>query len=116
MRTASEVIGTEVQLFLAPRLQVLSWMFKGKVPSTHHTTDAMWRKWMALITQHVQVGNLNLLGILEIITNWPEGGNFSLGDEEEPVSRAEEAPPHNQLPEEETRYALFTDGSCRIVG
>ncbi|KAJ7414467.1 hypothetical protein BTVI_40977 [Pitangus sulphuratus] len=37
-------------------------------------------------------------------------------EEEEPVSRAEEAPPYNQLPDEETRYALFTDGSCPIVG
>uniref|UniRef100_A0A8U8BUD3 ribonuclease H n=1 Tax=Geospiza parvula TaxID=87175 RepID=A0A8U8BUD3_GEOPR len=44
--------------------------------------------------------------------------NFGLTDEEEqePVTRAEEAPPYNQLPPEEMRYALFTDGSCRIVG
>ncbi|TRZ09447.1 hypothetical protein HGM15179_017657 [Zosterops borbonicus] len=54
----------------------------------------------------------------EIIRNWPEGENFSLTDEEEQeqVTRAEEAPPYNQLPAEETHYALFTDGSCRIVG
>ncbi|XP_051645342.1 uncharacterized protein LOC127471896 [Manacus candei] len=117
IRAASEVIGTEAQLFLAPRLPVLSWMFKGKVPPAHHATDATWSKWMALITQRVRIGNSNRPGILEIITNWPEGGNFSLAEEEEePVSRAEEAPPFDQLPDEERRYALFTDGSCRIVG
>ncbi|KAJ7413215.1 hypothetical protein BTVI_43867 [Pitangus sulphuratus] len=46
------------------------------------------------------------------------GGNFSVADEEEeePVTRGEEAPPYNQLPEEETRYALFTDDSCCIAG
>ncbi|KAJ7424962.1 hypothetical protein WISP_25994 [Willisornis vidua] len=53
IQAASEVIGTEAQLFLAPRLLVLSWMFKGKVPSTHHATDATWSKWIALITQRV---------------------------------------------------------------
>ncbi|RMC22065.1 hypothetical protein DUI87_02936 [Hirundo rustica rustica] len=37
-------------------------------------------------------------------------------EEQEQVTRAEEGPPYNQLPAEETRYALFTDGSCRIVG
>ncbi|RMC22061.1 hypothetical protein DUI87_02932 [Hirundo rustica rustica] len=93
-------------------------MFKGKVPSTHHATDATWSKWIALITQRARIGNPNRPGILEIITNWPEGENFSLIDEEEQeqVTRAEEAPPYNQLPAEETRYALFTDSSCRIVG
>ncbi|KAJ7413133.1 hypothetical protein BTVI_44104 [Pitangus sulphuratus] len=111
-----EVIGTKTQLFLAPLLQVLSWMFKGKVLSTHHATHATWSKWMALIMQRVQFRNSNCPGILEIITNWPEGGNFSLADEEEPVSRTEEVPPYNQLPDKETRYALFPDGSCCIVG
>ncbi|RMC21066.1 hypothetical protein DUI87_01923 [Hirundo rustica rustica] len=93
-------------------------MFKGKVPSTHHATDATWSKWIALITQRARIGNPNRPGILEIITNWPEGENFGLMDEEEQeqVTRAEEAPPYNQLPAEETRYALFTDGSCRVVG
>ncbi|RMC21151.1 hypothetical protein DUI87_02009 [Hirundo rustica rustica] len=62
------------------------------------------------------MGKLNRPGILEIITNWPEGENFGLTDEQEQVTRAEEAPPYNQLPAEETHYALFTDGSCRIVG
>ncbi|RMB95365.1 hypothetical protein DUI87_28353 [Hirundo rustica rustica] len=47
-----------------------------------------------------------------------EGENFSFTDEEEheQVTCAEEAPPYNQLPAKETRYALFTDGSCHIVG
>ncbi|RMC21418.1 hypothetical protein DUI87_02284 [Hirundo rustica rustica] len=117
VQAASEVIGTEAQLLLAPRLPVLGWMFKGKVPSTHHATDATWSKWIALITQCAYMGKLNRPGILEIITNWPEGENFGLTDEEqEQVTRAEEAPPYNQLPAEEMHYALFTDGSCRIVG
>ncbi|KAF4803642.1 hypothetical protein TURU_014366 [Turdus rufiventris] len=42
VQATSEVIGTEVQLLLAPRLPVLGWMFKGKVPSTHHSTDVTW--------------------------------------------------------------------------
>ncbi|KAJ7425676.1 hypothetical protein BTVI_02300 [Pitangus sulphuratus] len=63
-------------------------------------------------------GNPNCPGILEIITNWPEGESFGLSSEEEEgqVTRAEEAPPYNQLPEDEKQYALFTDGSCCIVG
>ncbi|GAB0203616.1 hypothetical protein GRJ2_002827200 [Grus japonensis] len=40
VRAASEVIGTEAQLLLAPRLPVLGWMFKERAPSTHHATDA----------------------------------------------------------------------------
>ncbi|XP_029820605.1 uncharacterized protein LOC115307985 [Manacus vitellinus] len=117
VRAASEVIGTEAQL-LAPRLPVLGWMFKGRVPSTHHATDATWSKWMALITQRTRIGNPNRPGILEIITNWPEGESFGLSseEEEEKVTRAEEAPPYDKLPADERRYVLFTDGSCRIVG
>ncbi|KAF4791813.1 hypothetical protein TURU_126998 [Turdus rufiventris] len=47
-----------------------------------------------------------------------EGEDFGLADDEEQeqVTRAEEAPPYNQLPAYETRYTLFTDSSCRIVG
>ncbi|RMC01124.1 hypothetical protein DUI87_22390 [Hirundo rustica rustica] len=117
VQAASEVIGTETQLLLAPRLPVLEWMFKGEVPSTHHATDATWSKWIALITQRARMGQLNRPGILEIITNWPEGENFGLTDEEQgQVTRAEEAPPHNRLPAEEMHYALFPDGSCCIVG
>ncbi|RMC22260.1 hypothetical protein DUI87_00571 [Hirundo rustica rustica] len=93
-------------------------MFKGKVPSTHHATDATWSKWIALITQRALIGNPNCPEILEIITTGWKSENFGLTDEEEQeqVTRAEEGPPYNQLPAEETRYALFTDGSCRIVG
>ncbi|RMC17935.1 hypothetical protein DUI87_05604 [Hirundo rustica rustica] len=93
-------------------------MFKGKVPSTHHATDATWSKWIALITQRARIGNTNGPGILEIITNWPEGENFGLTDKDkqELVTHAEKAPPYNQLPAEETRYALFTDSSCHIIG
>ncbi|RMC19562.1 hypothetical protein DUI87_03120 [Hirundo rustica rustica] len=118
LQAASEVIGTETQLLLAPRLPVLGWMFKGKVPSTHHATDTTWSKWIALITQRTRIGNPNRPGILEIITNWPEGETFGLSseEEEEQVTRAKEAPPYNELPETERQYALFTDGSCRIVG
>ncbi|RMC20981.1 hypothetical protein DUI87_01836 [Hirundo rustica rustica] len=63
------------------------------------------------------IGNPNHPGILEVISNSPEGENFGLTDEEEQeqVTHAEEAPPYNQLPATETRYALFTNGSCRIV-
>ncbi|XP_029815793.1 uncharacterized protein LOC115307487 [Manacus vitellinus] len=63
-------------------------------------------------------GNPNRPGILEIITNWPEGESFRLSseEEEEKVTRAEEAPPYDKLPADERRYVLFTDGSCRIVG
>ncbi|TRZ10725.1 hypothetical protein HGM15179_016367 [Zosterops borbonicus] len=118
VQAASEVIGTETQLLLAPRLPALGWMFKKKDPSTHHATDTTWNKWIALITQRTRIGNSNHPGILEVITNWPEGETFGLSSEEEEkqVTRAEEAPPYNELPETERRYALFTDGSCRIVG
>ncbi|GAB0210111.1 hypothetical protein GRJ2_003476900 [Grus japonensis] len=115
VQSASEVIGTEAQLLLAPRLPVLGWMFKGRVPSTHHATDATWSKWVALITQQARIGNPNGPGILEVITDWPEGKDFGMSPEEE-VTLAEEAPPYNKLPENEKQYALFTDGSCRIVG
>ncbi|RMC09840.1 hypothetical protein DUI87_13627 [Hirundo rustica rustica] len=91
-------------------------MFKGKVPSAHYATDTTWSKWIALITQRTRIGNPNRPGILEIITNWPEGETFGLSseEEEEEVTRAEEAPPYNELPETERQYALFTDGSCQI--
>ncbi|GAB0208391.1 hypothetical protein GRJ2_003304800 [Grus japonensis] len=115
VRAASEVIGTEAQLLLAPRLPVLGWMFKERAPSTHHATDATWNKWVALITQQARIGNPNRPGILEVITDWPEGKDFGMSPEEE-VTRAEEAPPYNKLTEDEKPYALFTDGSCRIVG
>ncbi len=115
VRAASEVVGTETQLLLAPRLPVLNWMFKGKIPSTHHATDATWSKWIALITQRARMGNFSRPGILEVIMDWPEGKKFETSPGEE-VSRAKEAPPYNELPGNEKKYALFTDGSCRIVG
>ncbi|KAK4806782.1 hypothetical protein QYF61_005578 [Mycteria americana] len=113
LRAASEVVGTETQLLPAPRLPVLGWMFKGRVPSTHHATDATWSKWVALITQWAWIGNPNRPGILEVIMDWPEGKDFRISPEEG-VTRAEEAPLYNKLPENEKQYALFTDGSCRI--
>ncbi|GAB0208817.1 mitochondrial enolase superfamily member 1 [Grus japonensis] len=115
VRAASEVIGTEAQLLLAPRLPGLGWMFKERAPSTHHATDATGSKWVALITQRPRTGTPHRPGILEVITDWPEGKDFGMYPEEE-VTRAEEAPPYNKLPEDEKPYALFTDGSCRIVG
>ncbi|RMC20631.1 hypothetical protein DUI87_01483 [Hirundo rustica rustica] len=118
VQSASEVVGTETQLLLAPRLPVLGRMFIAELPATHHATNATWSKWIALITQRARIGNPNRPGILEVITNWPEGENFGLTDEEEQeqVPRAEEDAPYNQLPAEETCYALFTDSSCRIIG
>ncbi|GAB0176012.1 hypothetical protein GRJ2_000066400 [Grus japonensis] len=115
VRAASEVIGTEAQLLLAPRLLVLGWMFKERAPSTHHATDATWSKWVALITQRARIGSPSRPGILEVITDWPEGKDFGMLPEEE-VTRAEEAPPYNKLTEDEKPHALFTDGSCGIVG
>ncbi|KAK4807003.1 hypothetical protein QYF61_000332 [Mycteria americana] len=115
VRAALEVVGTEAQLLLAPRLPVLGWMFKGRVPSTHHAADATWSKWVALITQRARIGNPNHPGILEVIMDWLEGKDFGISPEEE-VTHAEEAPLYNKLPENEKQYALFTDGSCRIVG
>ncbi|GAB0190200.1 hypothetical protein GRJ2_001485300 [Grus japonensis] len=114
IRAASEVVGTEASLLLAPRLPVLHWMFKGNIPSTHHATSTTWSKWVALITQRARLGKPNHPGILEEIMDWPEGRDFGALPEE--VAHAQEAPPYNELPEDERRYALFTDGSCRVVG
>ncbi|XP_071665199.1 uncharacterized protein [Patagioenas fasciata] len=116
VRAASEVIGTEAQLLLAPRLPVLSWMFKGTIPSPHHATEVTWSKWIALITQRARIGSPNRPGILEVITDWPESKDFGMSPDEEEVKRAEEAPPYNTLSETDKQYALFTDGSCRLVG
>ncbi|GAB0210040.1 hypothetical protein GRJ2_003469800 [Grus japonensis] len=90
-------------------------MFKGKVTSTHHATDATWSKWDTPIAQRARIGNPSRPGILEVITDWPEGKDFGMLPEEE-VTRAEEAPLYNKLPKNEKPYALFTDGSCHIVG
>ncbi|GAB0203437.1 hypothetical protein GRJ2_002809300 [Grus japonensis] len=90
-------------------------MFKGRIPSTYHATNATWSKWVTVITQWARIGNLSCPGILEVITDWPEGKDFGVSPEEE-VTRTREAPPYNKVPENEKPYALFTDGSCRIVG
>ncbi|KAK4823595.1 hypothetical protein QYF61_003795, partial [Mycteria americana] len=47
--------------------------------------------------------------------DWPEGKGFGILPEEE-VMHAEEGPLYNKLPENEKQCALFTDGSCHIVG
>ncbi|KAJ7422961.1 hypothetical protein WISP_35631 [Willisornis vidua] len=83
IQAASEVIDTEAQLLQAPQLLVWNLMFKEKVTSMHHATDTTWSKWIALITQHAQIGKQSHPGILENITIWAEGENFSLADEEE---------------------------------
>ena len=61
------------------------------------------------------MGNPDDTGILELITEWPEGKDFGIAPEEE-VTHAEEAPLYNKQPEDKKEYALFTDVSCRIVG
>ncbi|KAK4831281.1 hypothetical protein QYF61_016751 [Mycteria americana] len=81
----------------------------------HSATDATWSKWVALIIQWARIGNPDHPGTLEVIMDWPEGKDFGISPEEE-VTRAEEAPLYNKLPENEKQYALFTDGSCCIVG
>ncbi|GAB0209136.1 hypothetical protein GRJ2_003379300 [Grus japonensis] len=106
VRAASEVIATEAQLLLAPRLPVLGWMFKERAPSTHHATDATWSKWVALITQRARIGSPSRPGILEVITDWPEGKDFGISPEEE-VTRAEETPLYSKVPEDEKPHALF---------
>lgn len=62
-----QVIVTEVQLLLAPWLPALGWMFKGKVPSTHHATDAMRSKSVMLATQQAPIGKPSCPVILEFI-------------------------------------------------
>jgi len=109
------VVGTEAQLLLAPRLPVLGWIFKERIPSTHHATDATWSKWVVLISQQHQMGNSIRPGIVEVIMDWPEGKDFRVLPEEE-VTRAEEVVLYNKLPENENQYALFMDGSYHIVG
>ena len=61
------------------------------------------------------MGNLSHPGILEVIMDWPESKKFGASPGEE-ISRAKEAPPYSELPENEKKYALFTDGLCHIVG
>ena len=60
------------------------------------------------------MGKPNRPGILEEIMDWTEGRDFGVPTEE--VTRAEEAPAYNELPEDRKQYVLFTDESCRVVG
>ncbi|KAK4806932.1 LOW QUALITY PROTEIN: hypothetical protein QYF61_012653 [Mycteria americana] len=112
VRAASEIVGTEAQLLLALRLPVLHWIFKGRVPSTHHATDTTWSKWVAFIMQKAPMGNPNYPGILEEIMDWPEGRDFRASPEE--VTHAQETTPYNDLKEDERHYALFTNRSCCV--
>lgn len=77
------MVVTEASLLSATQLLVLDWMFKGKILSTHHTTDVMWNKWVTLITQWAQLGNPSHSGVLEVIVNCPEGKDFRISPEEE---------------------------------
>jgi len=86
------VVSTEAQVLLAPQLLVLGWMFKERVPSTYHATDATWSKWVVLITQWARMGNPSRPGILEVIMDWPEDKNFRMSAEKE-VALTAEAPP-----------------------
>jgi len=94
VRAASEVVSTETHLLLVHWLPVLGWMFKERVPSTHHATDATWSKWVSPITQRAWMGNSHGPRILEMITEWPEGKEFGMSPEKE-VTHAEETPPYN---------------------
>lgn len=59
---------------LALQLPVLHWMIKGNTLSTHHTTNATWSKWVALISQRSLLRKPNCPGILEEIMDWPKAG------------------------------------------
>lgn len=86
------MMGTElvwellVQILLASQLTMLGWMFKGRVLSTHDIVDAMWSKWVTLITEWAQIGNLSCPGVLDFIMDWPEGKKFGILLEEELTS------------------------------
>jgi len=67
-------------------------------------------------TQWARIGNSSHPGILKAIMDWPEGKDFTMSPEQQEVMRAEEAPPYSELPVNEKQYALFTDGSCCLVG
>lgn len=54
------------------------------------------------------------MGIVEKITDWPEGKDFRALPEKETC--AQEAPPHNEFPEDERGFALFSDRSCCVAG
>lgn len=50
-----------------------------------------------------------------MIADWPGDKGFRKSPAVE-VARTEEVPPWNKLPDGEEQRALFTGGSCRIVG
>ncbi|XP_071597593.1 uncharacterized protein [Heliangelus exortis] len=53
----------------------------------------------------------------EQVMDCPEGRCFkALPEETTLYTHAREPPPYNKLPENEKQYALFIDGTCRIVG
>ncbi|KAK4826744.1 hypothetical protein QYF61_010997 [Mycteria americana] len=110
----AEVVGTEAYLLLAPQLPVLHWMFKGNNPTTHHATSATWSKWVVLIKQQARLGKPNHPGILEEIMERAEGRDFGALPEE--VARAQRHHHYNELSEDKMCYALFTEGSCHVVG
>ena len=91
------------------------WMFKGKIPSTHHAPDATWSEWVAPVTQWDRIGNPSCPGILEVIMDWPEGKDFRISPEED-VTRAEESPLYNKQSEVEKQYAVVADVSCHLLG
>lgn len=74
----------------------------------------MWSKWVTLTTQLIQMGKPIFPGILKEIVDWREAINFESLPEK--VTHTEEAPPCNELADNKRGYALFTDGSCHIVG
>lgn len=45
---------------------------------------------------------------------WPEGRDFGVSSVE--VTHTKEAPPYNELSEDEKHYILFTNESCHTVG
>lgn len=69
----------------------------------------MWSKWVELITHWVPMGNPNCPGALEKTMDWPEVRDFKALSEK--VTCAEEVPLYRKSPENETQYAVFTDGS-----
>ncbi|RMC06845.1 hypothetical protein DUI87_16294 [Hirundo rustica rustica] len=75
---------------------------------------------MDLPSSHTRarIGNPNRPGILEIITNWPEGETFGLSfeEEEEQVTRAEEAHRITSYQRLNTICPFSLTVPCRIVG
>jgi len=68
----------------------MSWMFKGRVSSTHYATDTMRGKWVTLITHCAREGKPSCPGMLEVIMDWLEGKDLGISPGEE-VTHAETA-------------------------